>query len=287
MIDGPQGDVQAALASVKEALSAGTVWIGEEEEERAGILRVPEDHQVRVFNAESFASQPHRHIGSHSVFSGASFVEAVKRRMGSPLVTGIYVDADALNLTAVLNDDIGGPHWRDYRVDLRVKPTPEWTFWTSHAELTSQVKFAETVEEGQPHIVAPAAADMLDMAQTFAATIDGKFAQGGNLKNGSRQLLYEENVSATVGKSVVVPDSFTVRVVPFLGASEVDVPCLIRYRIADGKLSIGYKILNVDDYKRAAFAEIVDGVRADLDLPDVPFIDGSAGQARTPAPVLT
>lgn len=237
------------------------------------------DTAVDVHDLEHLTAQPRQARGTVTAITAAGFSLAVAAR--SEDTTTIYSDPDACTLVAVINDDHAGtPGWRDHRVTLDLRTTPEWDLWTSRQGLGPQARFAETIEDGQAEIVHPRAVELLDLAQTFHASSTAKFRQAGRLADGRTQFVYEEDINAKAGDAgeLSIPQTFTVALRPFYGADRYKVTARLRYRLQAGELSIGYVLHRPGDVRRAAFADVVESVTGAVD--GVLVVDG------TPAPPL-
>lgn len=159
--------------------------------------------------------------------------------------------------------------------ELSLETTPEWKRWIgNNNKLLSQEAFAEFIEENQLDIVAPDAGVILDMAQLLEGTKTVTFKSGKNLRNGSVQLAYVEDVVATGGSvasrredSMSIPDKFTLQLVPFVGANGVQVEARLRYRIGDnGRVSFAYVLNQPWKVIEAAFAATRDDIETQTSL---------------------
>lgn len=268
----PDGDVAAAIAAVEARDFAKIEVIGGDD---TGLLSLvtPPGATRELLDLYKYEAYPRRAVATVVAHSADGFVEAVKRR--SPVADAVvYADEEQRALVAVLNDDkwtddelgagvVAG--WRDHRVSLALRPTPEWTHWKSNQGLGTQEQFALTVEEGMPDIKEPAAADLLEMAQTFQASISAKFRQQGRLANGQVQLSYEEEVDATAGAPggglVTIPTEFALSIAPFYGSQKLDVTCRLRYKPPrSGSLEIGYAIVRPEQVELDSFRDVVQHV---------------------------
>lgn len=203
---------------------------------------------------------PRRARGTIAVHDAASFALACQQR-AEGINPVIYADEERLALVAVLNDDISdGPNWRDYRVALTLRPTPEWTAWVGGQGLGEQQRFAERIEDGLPEITRPDGAEMLEIAQTFHAVVGVEFRQVQRLATGQTQFSYVEDVKASAGTkpgTLTIPETFDLAVRPFIGADRYAVTARLRYRVTSGKLQIGYQLVRPEEVQRTAFGEIV------------------------------
>lgn len=277
-------ETAAAVEAVRDAELVQRLDVGPH---RVAVTH-PASTRVVVFNEElAVAEAPHRARGERRVHSVDSFLTATAMLTDDPFT--VYANEPTRTVVAVLNDDtVNGPGWRDHRVMLGIDTTPEWQAWSNGQGLGGQDRFALRIEEGAVEIVDPAAAVMLEMAQTFTATTHARFKSASRLKDGQSRLGYEEDIeaSAGTGDTVQIPDLFTLNVRPFLGASKWKVDARIRYKIprGGGDLEIGYSLVRPDDIVSVAFAEVVDQIREAA--PDsAVFISGAAPGPGEPSQV--
>lgn len=241
------------------------------------IYGVRDEHGVlRITDTETHADRPRRKRGTVTAADAASFVAYVKKH--GLTHTEVWAHAPTSQLVAVINahqgvtgdgiEDYAG--WGDHRVRLGLVHTPAWTAWTSQdRKLLSQVDFAEHLEDRLADIVEPAAADMLELAQTFTAKRSVDFESSRRLKTGETTLVYKEQDTTAAGRKgdIAIPDTFTLALRPYEGGEPYKVSARLRYRIADGHLRLGYVLDRPDDVLRAAFDDLVNVVHTELDQP--------------------
>jgi uncharacterized protein YfdQ (DUF2303 family) len=209
---------------------------------RAVAWVVPEGASLTMESLEWLRNEPWRKRG------------VVKHRTATSLMD--YVDTHAepgtavwvseAQIVAVVDDHWeGGAGWADHRAVMPLQRTPEWQHWMKlDGQLVSQQAFAEHIEEGLTEIVEPAAADMLEVAQSFQAHTEAAFRSGTRLHSGETRLLYDEETTASAGKTgeLTVPTTFTLGISPFEGEDPYRVTARLRYRVTGGTLRIGYKL---------------------------------------------
>lgn len=227
---------------------------------------------------EALLDTPRRKRGTYAVHDADSFVGYLRKHGDE--ATEIWADTTASKITGVLNahePSEFSPRWEDHRVVYAVILTDAWKAWKERdGRLGSQSDFAELIEDRAIDIISPAAADMLELAQTFQATIGVNFESSKRLSTGERQLEYREQVDAKAGKAgrMEIPETFTLALRPFEGADGFKVTARLRYRIVNGNLAIGYKLERPDDVLRDAFLSVVANVQRQL-VDDGPhFEDG-------------
>lgn len=255
-------DVAAALDAADELVQTAEVTPG------LHVIATRSTAASKTIHTERFAQYPERSRGTVKAVTQDGFVRALGLVVSDRAV--VYANPDTCQLVAVVNDDrAGDAGWRDHRIELDLRPTPEWDLWTKHQGLGSQEKFANVIEEGQAEIVDPSPTVMLDLAQTFAATTAAKFRQAGRLQDGRQQFVYEEEIDAKAGESgsLAIPAEFLLGLRPFFGADRYEVLARLRYRLSRGELQIGYQLHRPEDVKRKAFDELVTAVESRTDLP--------------------
>lgn len=235
-------------------------------------VALPPGWTLNYHDPEHLFGQPRRSRGISVVHDASSFVTAVKQRWtydesGEPRVV-IYANEADRELVAVLNDDVGDePGWRDYRVSLGLRVTPEWQHWKSRdGRLMAQADFAAHIEDGVNELVDPSPAAMLELAQTFHATTSAAFKSGTRLASGQVQFRYEETIDASAGGdgTVAIPEQIKLIISPFYGAPRYEVTARFRYRLTRGEFTLGYQLDRPHRMELAAFADVRKQVTDDL-----------------------
>lgn len=228
------------------------------------------DEKVVVTDLENHLDAPLRARGTAAVHDPGDFARYVKR-MGdvNPEHASVWADIDRGTVTAVLDDHANNiqPGWRSHTVRLALQGDPDWTAWNQYDnKLLSQVLFAEFLEQQMHTIIRPAAADIYEVATSLQAKRAITFASSARTKNGDIQFTYDEQTKATAGQKgqVEIPDEFVLRLAPFAYTAPVELTAKLRYRIEDGALKIGYKLLRPQEVRRDAFSAIVGEIRGQL-----------------------
>lgn len=229
---------------------------------------------VRTFDltGDQYRDQPARKTGTVTVTDVPSFLAVYGKHASED--AEVYADRNRGTITAILNAHTGHggePQWQDHRVVLQLKHTDAFNAWTAvNGKLMSQNAFAEFIEDRRADIIEPAAAAMLELAQTFQATTKVDFKSSSILKSGQRQLSYVESIDATAGQrgSMAVPDTMTLAVAVWEGATVADVlTARLRFRITDGRLQLAVILDQLTDVVRAAFEGVIGEVQAGIKVP--------------------
>lgn len=224
------------------------------------LVRVP------PANAE-FDDAPTRSRGTYQPATVDALIDVAKRHHDEKATT-IWVHPTNGRIVAIFNDaHPGSPAWRDHKAVLNLTVPPEWQHWAAKdGKLMGQVEFAEHVEDGLAEIVEPNAADMLEIAQTFHAHTTAQFRSANLLHSGQVQVRYDEETTATAGKSanLEIPQTFKIAVPPFIGEDAYGITARLRYRVRDGKLLLGYKLDQPDRVVRAALSDIAEKLKGEF-----------------------
>lgn len=238
---------------------------------------VPEGGQQCTIDLglEQYLDAPPRVKGTTVLHDAVSLVDLVKEHEWE--ATKVYADLGHFRFTAVFNgawksspETDSEPGWSDHRSQLTLTKTPEWLHWESrNGQSMSQTAFAEHVEDGLAEIVEPAAAEMLELAQTFHANTGVAFKSSTILASGQRQLHYEETTTARAGQKgdITIPQEFVLGVAPFEGSPAYRVTARFRFSVREGTLSIGYKLDRPHVVLRSAFDDTVGEVAEAVESP--------------------
>lgn len=244
------------------------------------IVRVLDnDQRIGVLDLEAKLDEPRRNRGTAVVFDGHDFTQYVNRL--SDDATTVWADEDRGSVTAVFNDhhspDAAG--WRDHTAHLSLKDDPEWTAWLEqNGKWFNQLQFAEFLQDRATSVIAPDAAELLEIAIAFKAHKKADYSSEIDLTTGSVQFTYSEETSQKAVRSgqVMLPTEIHVRLAPFLGMDPVEMVARLRWNLDGGALQLGYRIHRPDLVKRQAFAQLRDEIAGQV---AVPVLLGSAPTA--------
>lgn len=258
-------DTQAIIKAAREHAAPVTI---DPTKPEIQVFVVPEgSHLDQVMPNDKFLTQPRRLKGSVVVDDVASFKAYVTEFYGE-LSTTAWVDPAQHRVTAILNDAHADESaWRDHRATLQLVKTPEWKRWRqTDGSLMNQETFARHIEMSEVDIANPDAGTLLEIAQTFYASTKADFRSGTRLQDGQVQFSYVEETNATAGRNgeLDIPAKFELLIAPFHGEKPVTITALLRYRIRDGKLAIGYELVRPDDIERAVMDLIAESLRGDI-----------------------
>jgi uncharacterized protein YfdQ (DUF2303 family) len=178
--------------------------------------------------------------------------------------TKAYFDRTAGRVVVVFDDNGRElPEWRRHTAALTLRHTPQWLRWTGKSgKMESQVDFAEFIEEHGVDITEPSYAHMLEIASSLQVSRSGVFKSGMRLGSGEYSFMLTEEHAVKAGVSAVtVPTDIKLSLAPYEGSPTFAVKAKFRYRLHDGELKLGVKLLQTDDIIKVCQTELADQVR--------------------------
>lgn len=240
------------------------------------LIAVPGENGREIVSVEKHLAHPSRKRGAVTVFDAASFITYLNDQGATQETAAIYVDKHPGKpaIVGVLNHDItsnGAAGWRDHTVSIGFRTTPEWQTWVqASGRMFAQRDFAEFLEDNMQQIQAPIGGDLMRIAENIEVTSDGKCRSAQRLDNGAVQFSYDEDVKATVknGKQAIeIPQEFQIALSPFQGTSVYAITARFRWRFdREGGVTMGYKLLRLDDVVRAAIDGLVKPIEAGTNI---------------------
>lgn len=223
-----------------------------------------ERSRIETINLEEHYGRPERKRGRVVVFDAASFNQVLADNADAGNIA-IYFDRNPERpaVVGVLNDHgKAGPGWGDFRVSIEFRPTPQWVKWKAiDGKMLSQVSFAEFVEDNLEDIAEPAGSVMLEIATYLEAVRTVNFRSGIRLTSGAIQFRHDQDDQAKVGANTLdVPETIVLGIAPIFGLPSYRVPARFRYRIQDGKLTLGVKLQRTESMMAAIVEEVIKGI---------------------------
>jgi uncharacterized protein YfdQ (DUF2303 family) len=213
-------------------------------------------------------SNPQRKKAEVEVDEPESFLEYWKGFADSN--SQIFADSSSGHIVGILDYHEmldGSPRWGQHTLTLTLTTSDEWKEWGAKNKAPmSQTEFSEFLEDHAPDIVNPNAATFIEAARDLKAKSDVAFASKVEMKDGSVQFGYTENVKGTYGNgSVEIPERFDISIPIYLGTAPVTVSVRLRYRINSGKLTMWYDLYRASYMQREAFQQVVEDIATGIE----------------------
>ncbi|KAB1658991.1 DUF2303 family protein [Pseudoclavibacter sp. CFCC 11306] len=242
------------------------------------------DGKVHIEHTNPEPLRRDRRTGARQIENLDSLIAFVEKHANS---TGSEIFASKLDtkITAIIDGAEGNDFLASedrfgaetFRGILDLRATQAWTDWTNiSGSLLDQQEFAEFIEDHVDDIVAPAAGDVLEIAQSLQATNDVEFSSSNRLDSGETRVGYSETIKAKAGQrgELVIPRELTLALQPFEGVTElkgkvtkVAVTARFRYRLRDGQLRLGVKLIGTDRVLDQLWGQIVEELKARVTAP--------------------
>jgi uncharacterized protein YfdQ (DUF2303 family) len=214
---------------------------------------------------EMKAKGPRRLSGAVIVRDTASFI-AYATRFQTPGTT-VFDSVSKGELLAKL--DYHQPTQASFcahSVTLKLALDSEFAQWHRlTGKPMDQGTFAKFLEEHAEAIVEPMGAEVFEIVKRLRATMKVEW-QGDARTNAGMALQYKETVEAKAGDrgDLAVPEEFNLGLPVYHGGAPYKIRCLLRYRIEEGKLRIGFDIYRLEALMEIAWGDIVSVVETGL-----------------------
>lgn len=169
------------------------------------------------------------------------------------------------NNSAVIQAVLNSSDWRDHTVTLSQKlsePFQEWLKGNTVGQ--AQRAFALFLEERTHHVVKPDGAKLLELARKFKATTNVRFASVVDAgENGDGALEYIQTTQAgqaDARNSMKVPERITLGMPIWHGGDPVRFEARFGYAITEGRLSLSYEILGLNELLSDTLRGLVDKI---------------------------
>ena len=253
-------NVQAVIDTAKKAAEPVVLF----KNDRFADVYVPSargDGEIKRLDLEATLETPLRKRGKIQVFDAASLNMIIADNSDAGDIS-IYLDRNPIKpaIVAVLNGHgKSGPGWGDFRASIEFRPTPQWVKWQGiDGKMVPQAAFAEFIEDNLDDIAAPPKADFLEIVTYLQATRAVDFKSGLRLSSGAIQFQNLESIDAKVGAgSIAVPEQFTLGIVPMFGSPAYSIPVRFRYRLQEGRLTLGVKLQRVESLMETLINDVV------------------------------
>lgn len=244
------------------------------EQTRPFLVLPPEYDTVDV---EKFMEAPARVRENHTFVSVDSFIEYIEQFKGGykPALfaeVDIYNTAAPLSLTCIIDyheaGDKTAPKWGSHKVHLSLRYDPDFAIWMQRdSKLMPQADFADMVDEYRRLFEKPDSATMLEIAQHLQGARAVNWSAGKRLNNGQVHFEYQEEISAKTSNGALdVPEKFTINTPVFAHLEKYIVESFLRWRLVDGKVLLGYKMIDVRILVEEAIKNVVEKVEEQTEL---------------------
>lgn len=224
---------------------------------------VPEGYHV-----ERLAEKPEEFIAAAPIFDLAeSFTHYVNDFKQDS--TRILASIDSAVMTAHLDYHLRGavPGKLAHTAQLKLRHSTEFLAWTGkNGRAQQQVEFAEFIEERMDDIIAPAAADLLEMVENFTENRTVSFQSKVKRTNGNIVVSYQDVDDPKATGNTKIPERIRLSLAVYEGEPRQEIEAFLRTDTKNGNLTVTVKLIKIDQLKRAAFRAVCEKIGAELGI---------------------
>lgn len=238
------------------------------------VIAAHKSIDFHVYDDEKYLPSPRRLAGTVTAHTTAALGAYVTRFGDSTRM--VWVSPD--QVVGVLNEHTNlQPGWRDHRVTMPVKRHPLFVELAKvFGQPLDQSEFADLVETLERAWTNPAAATMLEVAQTIHINGEKKLSSSFTLRDGSIAMSYVNQEQAVAGRNadLTVPSRVEITLPVFEGTDTVAaIRCRLRTRRSGGQVMF---VLLPDETADQIVQRALDGLSLEIAVAvgDVPVLHG-------------
>jgi hypothetical protein len=177
-------------------------------------------------------------------------------------------DVDAFTIRLIF--DAQPDQWGTVYADLKLQLSHEAERWQeASGKYLEQQAFAEFCELNLSAFCQPAAATILEIAQTFQAKTTVDFSSAVRLSSGAIKLKREEKVDATAGEraDISIPEELRIALPLFRYDKTYEVRARLRYRVQNSSVKLSVLLIDPELAIEHAFCQVAGEVSTLLNMP--------------------
>jgi len=193
----------------------------------------------------------------------------------------IFADLETVAIVGILDDHMVGvglrlgvgeapeadapkecePMWGSHRALYKCPYSRQWDAWMQmDRRKVSQLEFAEWLEDRTGDVQEPAGTDLLQLCTALQIHRRVTYGSATRLHSGEFQFSFTEDNEAG---TVEIPSEIKLGIPVFQDGTNYEVTARFRYRLAEGKLTLWYELVEPQKYVEDAFAEVVAAVASE------------------------
>ena len=198
----------------------------------------------------------------------------------------MFADVQASKITAIMDyhvrPDLNRPDWKEedgkplpegaeprhaaHRAILQLRHSQEWHTWVGQNEkLMSHLAFANFLEENGIDVTQPSGGALLELCKDLQVKGNADF------KSSVRQgdvvsIEYRKSDDVSTTDNIELPAEIMISIPVYFGEPAITMNVLLRRKVEDGKLFLGFKIKRLENHKQDEFLRIVDSIETDTQV---------------------
>ena len=182
--------------------------------------------------------------------------------------TKLFADIMANSITGLIDyhHQDGGAANVAHAVTMNLPFSEEWKLWTGiDGKLSGQLDFARFLEENHPDIVAPNAAELIEIARDLHAARSIKLTKVVRTETDNESFTLDDSTTLQSNKGggadrVEIPRQFTLSIPVYFGESAIEMTAFLRWKLDPGDgMKLGIKMWRPEHVRQAMFKQIVTG----------------------------
>lgn len=150
------------------------------------------------------------------------------------------------------------PRHVDHAATLSLPYSEEWKIWTGvDKKWMEQLEFARFLEENGGDVAAPAGADLLEACRDLQAVRKVNFKKAVRTATDNESFEYSDDTEARTSGGIELPTKFLLSIPVYFGGQNVSLYAFLRWKLDDGKLSLGFALNRAEHVRQAVFKDVV------------------------------
>lgn len=155
------------------------------------------------------------------------------------------------------------PRHSAHRSVLSLKHSQEWATWTGKNErLMSHTDFANFLEENGVDVVQPSGGALLELCKDLQVKGSANFKSSIRMGD-TVSIEYQKSDDVSTKDNIELPAEIMIVIPVYFGEPAVTMNVLLRRKIEDGALSLGFKIKRLENHKQDEFLRIAHDIETE------------------------
>jgi uncharacterized protein YfdQ (DUF2303 family) len=174
----------------------------------------------------------------------------------------LFADVAASRILAAVDyHGAAAPALVEHRATLDLPFSEEWKTWTGiNGQMKEQLEFARFIEENAPDIKAPDAGSLLEACRDLQARRSVNFIKAVRTETDNESFEFNDNTEARTKGDLELPTKFLLNIPVYFGDPPTEIYAFLRWKLDDGRLTLGIKLHRAELIRQAAFKLIMTGV---------------------------
>lgn len=145
-----------------------------------------------------------------------------------------------------------------HRATMVLPFSEEWNIWKgASGQLKPQLEFARFIEENGGDVVAPSGGEILDAMRDLQANRKVNFIKAVRTSSDNENFEYTDETEMKTRGGIEVPTKFKLNIPVYFGEPATEVYAFLRWKLDDGKLTLGIVLHRAEHVRQAVFKQIV------------------------------